>query len=278
MAGILFLKTRQLSELRRFYTEQVGCNVWLDQEDCVIFRHGNFLFGLCERGQSDVGVMLTFFYDRREQVDRMYRRLQPIATSSPVDNNRYAIYQFFARDPEGRTLEFQHFSNGAAAFRSGDDLLRTRRSIREFEPRSVPEDVLETVIDASRFAPTAKNTQPYYFKPIRDRETLDWLATLRGRSTVPIGRGPMAVAICSDPHLSKRHVHDGCIAAYHFMLAAWFIGLGTCWIAAMDRDDVKQRLRIPLDHFVVTVTPLGYPKGDLPPPPLRKPLEEFIKS
>ena len=86
----------------------------------------------------------------------------------------------------------------------------------------------------------------------------------------------MAVAICSDPDKSRRHIQDGVIAAYHFMLAAWFYGLGTCWIAAMDRDDVKDKLGIPKHHYVATITPLGYPEF-IPEPPPRKPAKEFVK-
>ena len=87
----------------------------------------------------------------------------------------------------------------------------------------------------------------------------------------------MAVAICSDPALSKRHIQDGCIGAYHFLLAAWAQGLGTCWIAAMDREDVKERLGIPQEHYVATVTPLGYPEK-VPSPPGRKTYDDYIKK
>jgi nitroreductase len=53
--------------------------------------------------------------------------------------------------------------------------------------------------------------------------------------------------------------------------------LGTCWIAAMDREDVKEKLGIPKDHYVATVTPLGFPQK-IPKTPSRKPKESFIKK
>jgi nitroreductase len=84
------------------------------------------------------------------------------------------------------------------------------------------------------------------------------------------------VAITSDPRKSKRYVQDGCIAAYHFLLSAWLYGLGTCWIAAMDREDVKDALHIPQDHYIATVTPVGYP-AESPAPPERRPKDEMVR-
>jgi hypothetical protein len=44
-----------LAGLREFYQNKVGCEVWLQQEDCIIMRHGNFLFGFCQRDEADTG-------------------------------------------------------------------------------------------------------------------------------------------------------------------------------------------------------------------------------
>ncbi|HUU44230.1 MAG TPA: nitroreductase family protein [Acidobacteriota bacterium] len=278
MSGIVFMKSKQLATLHEFYVSRIGCQLWLDQGDCLIFRHGNFLFGFCERDSVDAAVMLTFVYENREEVDRMFASLEPISTTTPSVNPKYKIYQFFATDPEGRTLEFQHFANPVARHRSGENLLLSRRSIREFSEEQIPERVLREVLDVSRFAPTANNSQPYYFKILRDTATLEWLSTVRGSSTGPLAKAPLAVAICADPAVSGRFAQDACIAAYHFMLAAWFCGLGTCWIGGMDRDDVKPRIGIPLDHHVATVTPLGFPAERQVPAPERKCLDDFVRD
>jgi nitroreductase len=254
------MKTKNLGLLTGFYTEKLGCRVWLEQADCVILRHGNFLFGFCDRDAVDKDSLLTFFYETREEVDRMYEQFRADAESPPASNEKYDIYQFFAKDPEGRRLEFQYFEHSVDSYLSGDELLLSRRSVRSFEDTDVPDDVLEQLFEICRYAPTSMNTQSYYFKLIRDPEIRDTLSNMRGKSSRPIAKGPLSVAICSDPGLSKRHIQDGCIAAYHFVLAAWSLGLGTCWIAAMDRDDAKDILGIPNDHYIATITPLGYPK------------------
>ena len=109
MAGIVFFRTTMLQEIVEFYVSEVGMYVWLEQEDCVILSHGNLLLGFCYRESSEVDGLITFFYPTREDVDAMYEMLSHIATSEPMENDKYKIYQFFALDPEGRTLEFQAF-------------------------------------------------------------------------------------------------------------------------------------------------------------------------
>jgi nitroreductase/predicted lactoylglutathione lyase len=278
MSGIVFMKTQQLGVLRNFYTGQLGCQIWIEQADCLIFRHGNLLIGFCERDETDRDGLITFFFDTRDEIDELYDRFKSIAVSPPASNEKYRIYHFFASDPDGRKIEFQHFEHRVDRYCSGDKLLLTRRSVRDFEETEIPEEILNQILDISRFAPTSRNSQSYYFKLIEDRQILDRLAETRGKFSAPISKAPLAVAICSDPDLSKRHIQDGCIAAYHFMLAAWFSAMGTCWIAAMDRDDAKEMLKIPQNHYIATITPLGYPKQRIIKPPERKELSLFIRQ
>jgi nitroreductase len=278
MSGILFLKTGRLAEVVDFYTSRIGADVWLDQKDCVVLRHGNFLFGFCERDTVEAAAMLTFFYNSRAEVDHLFGQLEEIALDPPAHNAKYNIYQFFARDPEGRIVEIQYFEDAVRCHLSADDLLRTRRSVREFLPNDVSDELIGKVVELSRWAPTARNTQPYYFKIIRDHARISWLARARGSNTAPIGRAPVAVAVCSDPAVSSWHVQDGCIAAYHFMMAAWHYGLGTCWIADMDREDIRDQIQVPPDHCVVTVTPLGVPSERVIEPPERKQADTFVKN
>jgi len=275
MNGIVFWKTGQLDKLKDFYVGTLDCEIWVEQEDCVIFRQGNLLVGFCQRDTAETDGLITFFYDTPEAVDRMYDRLRETAVGRPERREKYRIYNFFAADPEGRPLEFQCFEHRIDKFLGGDQLLLTRRSVRRFTGETVPDNIMERIIDISRFAPTSRNSQSYYFKIIDDRETLERLAGTRGKSSAPIGRAPLAVAIAADPAVSKRHVQDGCIGAYHFILAAWYYGLGTCWIAAMDRDDVKEWLDIPNEHYIATVTPVGYPAEWPMAAPERKDLEWY---
>jgi hypothetical protein len=109
LAGIVFFRTARLEEIVDFYVNDIGMHIWLEQEDCTILSHGNLLLGFCHRDIAEVEGMITFFYPGEEDVNTMHKMLEHIATSEPVINERYQIYQFFAEDPEGRALEFQAF-------------------------------------------------------------------------------------------------------------------------------------------------------------------------
>lgn len=111
MGGIIFFATTMLDEVCSFYAGQIGCEIWLEQADCKILKHGNMLFGFCTRPKADLTGMVTFFYDSREEVDVLYDRFKDIASSKPANNKKYDIYNFFANDPEGRNIEFQSFNH-----------------------------------------------------------------------------------------------------------------------------------------------------------------------
>ena len=110
MTGVIFFNTLMLDDLTEFYTQRVGAELWMDQTDCRIFNHGRFLFGFCQCEEAETCGILTFVYPDRKGVDRMYERFRDEALGEPKDNPRYPIYNFFARDPEGRMIEFQMFT------------------------------------------------------------------------------------------------------------------------------------------------------------------------
>ena len=107
--GIIFYQTTNLERLHNFYKDTVDAKLWLDQGGCKIYQFGNMLFGFCQRDKTELGALLTFFYPTRELVDEMYRRVKDSADSAPKDNPAYRIYHFYAKDPDGRPIEFQYF-------------------------------------------------------------------------------------------------------------------------------------------------------------------------
>jgi nitroreductase len=276
MSGMLFLGTRMMEELKDFYISKVGMNIWLEQADCIVLKHGNLLLGFCKREEVDTSGILTFLYENKSAVDEMFAKLGQFSTTEPKENEKYKIYHFFASDPEGRRVEFQSFLHPVEPYMAGDDLLVQRRSIRHFSKDGIPDEILWKVLELCRYSPTSRNTESYDFIVVKDRKKLEFLASLRGESSAPIARAPMAVIVTADPSKSKRHLQDGCIAAYHFILAAKMHGLGTCWIAAMDRDAVKVALEIPNDHYVATITPLGYPVEE-PDIPKKRNAKEMVR-
>jgi hypothetical protein len=109
MSGIVFFGSREHDSVVEFYTETLGADRWLEQPDCTILKYDNQLFGFCDRDDADTEGVLTFVREGREGVDELYDRLRDRARGPPEVNERYEIYQFFADDPEGRTVEVQAF-------------------------------------------------------------------------------------------------------------------------------------------------------------------------
>src|SRR6056297_972871 len=276
MSGIVFKQTKDLETITEFYQNKIGMKLWQDQTKCKIFEKGNLQLGFCEGDTIDNDGIITFYFDTKKEVDEFYKNKELKVTEEPQENKDFNIYQFFAEDPEGRTLEFQTFLHDVKPHLSGKELLLKRRSYRQFSDKEIPEEILDQIIDISRYAPTSMNSQSYYFKFIREEEMICDLSTIRKTATEPIKRAPIAVAICSDPEESKRYKQDADIAAYHFMLAARLYNLGTCWIADMDRESIKNKLDIPLEHYISTITPLRFIEKEIEAPS-RKESADFIR-
>jgi len=275
VSGMLFMGTRNLDDIKDFYISKIGMDLWLEQEDCIVLQHGNLLLGFCTRKDVDTEGIITFFYDSTQKVDEMYVKFRDLAIGEPKMNDIYQIYHFFTKDPENRKVEFQYFLNPVNSYLLGDEVLVKRRSIRHFEEKDVPEDLLRKIFELCRYSPTSRNSESYYYVVVRDRKKIEFLASLRGSSSAPIKRAPLAIAVAVDPEKTRRLPEDGCIAAYHFILAAKAFGLGTCWIAAMDRDDAKKALGIPKEHYIATITPLGYP-AESPQASRKRSVEDIV--
>lgn len=113
MNGIIFFKSADLEAIDRFYREKLKCELWLDQDSCRIYKAGNMLLGFCQHLKVDTQcqAIITFVFEKRSQVVKSFNILKDSAQSKPSYNDKFSIYNFFAKDPEGRTLEFQTFEN-----------------------------------------------------------------------------------------------------------------------------------------------------------------------
>lgn len=277
MSGIVFNKTKNLKTIIEFYTEIIGADVWLDQGKCILLRHNNFIFGFCQDEKADLDGILTFFYPEQAMVLDMYQTLKEFILSEPKENKQYRIFNFFAKDPEGRTIEFQTFRHNLNSYWTGEELLIYRRSIRSFTPEPVSEEITNKIFELCRYSPTSKNTQAYYYVMTRNKSLSAQLAAQRERAAKPLAKAPVCVAVCTDPDNTIRPEEDGCIAATYFILAAAQIGLGTCWIGGMNTPKVKDLLGIPQNHYIACLTPLGYPDQLMTKIPERREITEFVK-
>jgi nitroreductase/predicted enzyme related to lactoylglutathione lyase len=277
MNGIVFFKTADLALIKEFYGKVLELPMWLDQGTCAIFKNGNMLLGFCQAERAETEGTITFFMPSRSDVQNKYEVLKSIATEPPQANPKYSIFHFWATDPEGRKLEFQAFEHDLEPFISLDEGLMTRRSIRRYQNKPVPEELLHKVFELCRYAPTACNLQSYYYVVIKQREVLEKIVSLRGPAGDPILAAPYAIAVAARGELSRRVIQDACIAAYHLLLAAKAFGLGTCWVTDMDKDEVKDLLHIPHADYIACLTPIGFPAESFPLPK-RHEVNSFVRN
>ena len=74
------------------------------------------------------------------------------------------------------------------------ECIRTRRTVREFKPDPVPDEIVHKILRAGRWAPSSSNTQPWHFVVVRDRETRAALCRIATQGAF-IGQAPLAIAI-----------------------------------------------------------------------------------
>ena len=141
------------------------------------------------------------------------------------------------------------------------EAIRTRRSIRNYERRPVPEESVRNILEAGRWAPSANNSQPWNFIVLRDegvrREVA--IATTYGKF---LADAPLGIAVVIDPAASTHPVEDGAIATQNMILAAHALGLGTCWIGSYGsthEERVKKILDIPKDKRLLSILSVGFP-------------------
>jgi nitroreductase len=155
------------------------------------------------------------------------------------------------------------------------DLILTRRSVRHYKTDDIPEDVLKQILEAGRQAPSAANMQPFRFVIVTNREIEKQFSNELFNGFVK--DAPMVIVGCANVKslTGKWAVVDGTIAMQNMVIAAWTLGVGSCWIGAFDEEKVKELLKIPDEWKVFALLTLGYP-AEQPKPRSRKPLDELF--
>lgn len=110
MTGIVFYRTDRQDRVVEFYRGRLGFEEWLHQNaGCRILRRDNLLLGFCAGENTEAGGIVTVVVEDRAAVDDLYGELEDVARGPPERNDEFDIYQFFADDPDGRTVEVQSF-------------------------------------------------------------------------------------------------------------------------------------------------------------------------
>ncbi|UCD26539.1 MAG: nitroreductase family protein [Candidatus Bathyarchaeota archaeon] len=156
------------------------------------------------------------------------------------------------------------------------DSLVGLRSVRFFKQKEIPEDVLKTILEAGRHAPSRRNIQPWHFVVVSNPETRKKLA--KGKAKF-IEDSALVIVGCGDPEESRRWCElEVAIAMQTMVIAAWVQGIGSCWVDIENTEEqVKDVLGIPKKLEVVALVAFGYPaRAKTPKPSWKKTLDQTI--
>ncbi len=147
------------------------------------------------------------------------------------------------------------------------DVIENRTSIKKFKNSKIDNDKIARMINAAMMSPSWKNESSYKFIMVEEPEKKNMIADAINNKTEDaaqsIKEAPMVAVVVADPNESgmvdgkQYYLVDGAIAMEHFILAATAEGYGTCWIAALDENKVKDILNIPQNYRIVGLTPVG---------------------
>lgn len=195
------------------------------------------------------------------------------------------------------------------------EAITQRRSIRAFTGKSIPDDLLHSLLEAARLAPSSLNSQPWRFKVLRNPAELSWLsgapsmhqgflakagvvfvccvdtrAYLRDSETAlagyaAAGLDPQMLADIS-AHIQRQKeaapqelfLHaalNAALAIENIMLHAAEVGLGSCWVGMFDEAAIKAHLNLGPNLGIVCLLPVGHPAQEAGPA-RRKTLDDIV--
>ena len=158
------------------------------------------------------------------------------------------------------------------------NILKSRRSIRAFQDKSIPEKEIGMILEAGRWTPSASNRQPWRFIVIRNKDILNKIARVTGYGWF-IAEASLAIAIVGKIKTSpKWYIIDTSLVSMNMMLMAWSLGIGTCWIGSMNKEKARKILELGDNDYLLTVLPFGYIRGGIPEPTYRNPLNKIVKE
>ncbi len=155
------------------------------------------------------------------------------------------------------------------------EAIKTMRAVRQYTEKPLPDEIVTSILQAGRWAGSAKNVQPWKFIVVKKRETLDSLAQC-GSYASHLKEAPCAIVVVTDP--LGRPEFDSGRAVQNMMLAAWGEGVGSC-IASMHREaEAKAVLGIPENMKLQQVIAFGFPLEGVIPTIEGKPLKDVLAT
>ncbi len=168
------------------------------------------------------------------------------------------------------------------------ELLRNRFSVRKFQDKPIPDDVVQAMLEAGRLSPSGGNEQPWVFGVMTDRTLIAQIAEIACQQEW-IAKAPLLIVLCTvavgderggrdiqkyrfpayaeaieklDQELYwalNQEEHQTKIAGTHMALAALEHGVGSCWVSLFDVKCLAKLLNLPRGYIPSEILALGYP-------------------
>lgn len=164
------------------------------------------------------------------------------------------------------------------------ECIKTRRSIRKYHATPIGEDVITKMMEAAIHAPSSGNTQDWEFIVVRNQTAKKKLADACYGQRI-VEEAPALIVVCSDSKRVSEYgergknlysIQNAAAAAQNIMLAAWDLGIGSCWIGTFDEIGVANAIILPSHVRPLVIITLGYP-DEKPNPPKRWSLKQVVR-
>ena len=155
------------------------------------------------------------------------------------------------------------------------EAIEKRYSCRDLSPVEIPDEQLERILNAGRRAASGRNVQPFEFLVVKDRESIDKIATAQSF----ISGASVVVCIVADPKASRYWLEDISAAAENMLLAIAAFGYGSTWVEGTlmsKEDELKDYLGIPKDRRFMIALPIGTPTSEGSQAP-KRPLSDIVR-
>jgi nitroreductase len=151
------------------------------------------------------------------------------------------------------------------------EAILTRKSIRKYSKKPIPDKTLKELLEAAMSAPSAGNEQPWHFIIINDPNNLNEIPSFHNHAQM-LNEASLAILVCSDKHLEKHGemwIQDCSAATENILIAVNAKGLGATWLGIYPREEringMRKLLGIPEHITPFSLISIGYPAEQKPP-------------
>ncbi|MBF0224633.1 MAG: nitroreductase family protein [Desulfobacterales bacterium] len=170
------------------------------------------------------------------------------------------------------------------------EVIKGRRSVRKFQDKEIPDDILNNVFEAAKWSQSWANTQCWEIIVIKSndiKKKLQTAITDKNPAFKAIGAAPIILGICAKLNSSGYYkgivttkfgdwfMFDMGLLCQNICLSAHCFGLGSVIVGLFDHDKAKEVLKVKEGYELVTLIPIGYPEK-IPSAPNRKEIKDFV--